>query len=137
MFAMTAKRFWMLMTFGGGLLFVGGIVATIWLTVETGEKRPDYECGAVQMVCYTSDDPAVLLGLAPTFAGGGMLAIGVWKWNQAARSERALGDSDPSDLTPPPPSPPPSDADPAKAENPLEAYEKLRAKGKRGSRRRR
>jgi hypothetical protein len=135
MFTMTAKRFWMLMTFGGALLFVGGFVLMIVLTIQTGEKRPDSECGAVQMVCYTSDDPAVLLGLAPTFIGGGMLAVGVWKWNQAARYERALGDSDASDLTPPPPSPPPSDGDPAKSDNPLEAYEELRKKGKRRSRR--
>ena len=135
MFAMTAKRFWMFVTLGGVLVFVGGLVATILLTIETGEKRPDYECSAVLMVCYTSDDPAVLIGLAPTFVGGGMVGIGAWRWSTAARYERAVGESGDGEPTPPPP-PPPPDSDPSKAENPLEAYEKLRAKEKRGSRRR-
>ena len=137
---MTPKRFWMLVSLGGFLMLIGGIIASVVLTIETGEKRPDSECSsmraAVLTVCYTSDDPKVLLGVVPALVGGSIMGIGIWRWVTAANVERALADSDdpgaPPGTDPPtgtgaPPPPP----DPAHAENPLEAYEELRAKGKR------
>jgi len=96
---MTPKRFWMFVTFAGFLLFIGGIIATIALAIETGERVPDSECSSVMQanllaVCYTSDDPKVLIGLAPLLLGAGMAGVGIWRWIVAAGEERASGGGD-------------------------------------------
>ena len=126
MFSMTAKRFWMLMTLGGVLVFVGGLVVTILLVLETGERVPDSQCSSmhpsVMAVCYTSDDPAVLLGVGPMLAGVGIVVVGAIKWARAASFERATTDSEVSA------GPPPGIEEP---ENPLEHYEALRTDAKR------
>ena len=95
---MTGKRFWMLVTFSGVLVFIAGLVLTIVLTIETGERRPDSECSSMQAsvlaVCYTSDDPKVLLGVGPLLLGGAMVGIGIWRWSAAASYERSLTEPD-------------------------------------------
>jgi hypothetical protein len=96
---MTPKRFWMFVTFAGFLLFLGGIAATIALGIETGERVPDSECSStmqanVLTVCYVSDDPKVLIGVAPLLLGAGMAGIGIWRWIVAAGEERASGSDD-------------------------------------------
>jgi hypothetical protein len=96
---MTPKRFWMFVTFAGFLLFLGGIAATIALGIETGERVPDSECSStmqanVLTVCYVSDDPKVLIGVAPLLLGAGIAGIGIWRWIVAAGEERASGSDD-------------------------------------------
>jgi hypothetical protein len=134
MFTMTGKRFWMLVTFGGVAMFIAGLVLTIVLTIETGERLPDSECSSarasVMMVCYTSDDPKVLLGVGPMLLGGGMVGVGIWRWTAASRYESADDDDDDSVSTisaPPPPPPPPPD----EVGDPLAEIEAIRRRGKR------
>ena len=126
MFSITAKRFWTLFTLGGALIFIGGLVATILLIIETGERVPDSQCSSmhasVLAACYTSDDPAVLIGVAPLLGGIGMAIFGGIKWAAAANFERATADSD-TPVSPPPGVDPP--------DNPLEELEALRANAKR------
>jgi len=120
---MTAKRFWILMTFGGVLMFIGGLVATIVLTIETGERVPDSQCSSTQAsvlaVCYTSDDPKVLLGVGPMLLGGGMVGVGIWRWVAASSYERSVSEPD---------APTPVVDD--RADNPLEEFEALRRQAK-------
>ena len=126
---MTAKRFWILMTFGGVLMFIGGLVATIVLTIETGERVPDSQCSSMRAsvlnVCYTSDDPKVLLGVGPMLLGGAMVGIGIWRWIAASSYERST--SEPDTFTPPPPPPPAATAESA---DPLAEIEAIRKQAK-------
>jgi hypothetical protein len=92
---MFGKRFWMFITFAGVPVAIGGLIATIVLTIETGEERPDSECSTTMQAttfalkCFTSDDPKVLLGLAPLLIGLAMIGIGIWRWIVASSAERA------------------------------------------------
>jgi hypothetical protein len=89
----------MFVTFAGFLLFIGGIIATIALAIETGERVPDSECTSTMQadllaVCYVSDDPKVLIGVAPLLLGAGMAGVGIWRWIVAAGEEQASGSDD-------------------------------------------
>jgi len=101
---MTAKLFWKLFTFVGVVMFVAGLVLTIVLIDETGTEQPDSACDSSMgasvhtYTCVTSDDPKVLLGVAPMLLGVGMAVWGGIKWASAASSE-SIGDSpDPNSL---------------------------------------
>ena len=130
MFFMTGKRFWMLVTFGGVAMFIAGLVLTIVLTIETGERVPDSQCSSAQAsvmsVCYTSDDPKVLLGVGPLLLGAGMMGVGIWRWIAASRYESAGGDDSTSMVSAPPPPPPP----PGEPADPLAEIEAVRRRGR-------
>lgn len=87
------KRFWIFVTFAGGLLAIAGLILTIVLTIETGQEVDDSECDSMapvataevlQATCVTSDDPKVLLGIIPLLAGLGIGGVGIWRWIAAA-----------------------------------------------------
>ncbi len=87
------KRFWIFVTFAGGLLAIAGLILTIVLTIETGQEVDDSECDSMapvataevlQATCVTSDDPKVLLGIIPLLAGLGISGVGIWRWIAAA-----------------------------------------------------
>jgi hypothetical protein len=96
-----SKRFWMFVTFSGALVFVAGLILTIVLTIETGEVVDDSECGdalgpvataEIELAsCVTSDDPKVLLGLAPLLLGGTMVGVGIWRWIVTAQADGSSG----------------------------------------------
>lgn len=85
----------MFLTFAGVPVAIGGLIATIVLTIETGEEVPDSECSttmrasAFALKCITSSDPKVLLGVGPLLLGIGMIGIGIWRWVVASSAERA------------------------------------------------
>ena len=96
---MTQQRLWMFVTFAGVLLFVGGLIATIALAIETGERVPDSECSSmapasVFAACFTSDDPKMLLGIVPLMLGIGVAGVGIWRWIVAASNEAAVAGPD-------------------------------------------
>jgi len=118
---MTPRRFWMLVTFAGIAMVIGGIIATVLLTIETGTRQPDYACNsnsmqaALRAVCYTSNDPKVLLGVAPLLVGIGVIIFGAIKWSSARQYESAL--------PPPPPAP-------SQGGNLLDSLERMREQAK-------
>jgi hypothetical protein len=80
------KRFWMFVTFAGVVVSIAGLIATIVLVAETGERVPDSECSdamapaSLLAACFTSDDPKVLLGIIPLMLGLTMVGVGIWRW---------------------------------------------------------
>ena len=115
----------------GIALFVLGLVATIVLIAETGQKVPDSECSdsrivrpaAVPTVCYTSDDPAVLIGVAPTLAGIPLAIFGFKRWASAKDIE--LEDAEKAGSSP-------TRADDGSNENPLQKIINMRKRSKGG-----
>lgn len=96
---MTQKRLWMFVTFAGVIVSIGGLIATIALAIETGERVPDSECSSlapasVFAACFTSDDPKMLLGIVPLLIGLGMVGVGIWRWIVAASNESAVAGPD-------------------------------------------
>jgi len=85
----------MFLTFAGVPVAIGGLIATIVLTIETGEEVPDSQCSTTMrastfaLKCFTSSDPKVLLGVGPLLLGIGMIGIGIWRWVVASSAERA------------------------------------------------
>jgi hypothetical protein len=103
----TARRFWLVVGISGILLFLGGLGGTIALVAETGQKVPDSQCSDSRIVrpatafsvCYTSDDPAVLIGVFPALAGIPLAIFGFKRWASASDEEyraetAAAGDGD-------------------------------------------
>ena len=114
----------------GILLFVLGLVGTIWLIAETGQKVPDSQCSdsrigrpaAVPAVCYTSDDPAVLIGVAPMLGGIPLAIFGFSRWAKAKDVELEAGEQTTTA------SGTAGDGDPS--ENPLQKIINMRKRGK-------
>lgn len=79
------RKFWIWVAVLGIPVFIGGLVWTIILTNETGEVRPDSECSTTMRAtvtaldCVVSNDPKVLLGVAPLLLGLAMTGIGIWR----------------------------------------------------------
>ncbi len=78
------KKFWWGIAGLGVIVFIAGLILTIVLVNETGEVRPDSECSSsmrasVLASCVVSDDPKVLLGVAPLLLGVAMVGVGIWR----------------------------------------------------------
>ncbi|HUF85420.1 MAG TPA: hypothetical protein VMQ81_12610, partial [Acidimicrobiia bacterium] len=78
------KKLWILCTFVGVPIAIVGLVLTIVLTNETG-----YACETAEGSGTCSNDPKVLLGLAPLLIGLGLSGIGLWRWIVTSAQERA------------------------------------------------
>jgi hypothetical protein len=93
------KKLWFGMAGLGVVVFIVGLVLTIVLTNETGEERPDSECSSSMQpmrsslvaTCVVSNDPKVLLGVAPLLLGGAMVGIGLWRGITTASAESSTG----------------------------------------------
>ena len=79
------RKFWICVAVLGVFVSIAGLVLTIVLTNETGEVRPDSECSSAMrasvtsLECVVSNDPKVLLGVAPLLLGLAMVGVGIWR----------------------------------------------------------
>lgn len=79
------RKFWICVAVLGVFVSIAGLVLTIVLTDETGEVRPDSECSSAMrasvtsLECVVSNDPKVLLGVAPLLLGFAMVGVGIWR----------------------------------------------------------
>jgi hypothetical protein len=97
------KKLWFGIAGLGVIVFIAGLVLTIVLTNETGEERPDSECSTTMRAgqlatCVVSDDPKVLLGVAPLLLGAAMVGIGIWRGIVTASAESSTDDDVPGGL---------------------------------------
>ena len=93
------KKFWFGMAGLGVIVFIAGLILTIVLINETGEEVPDSECSSTMRAgllatCVVSDDPKVLLGVAPLLLGVAMVGIGIWRGIVTPSSGDSGDDSD-------------------------------------------
>jgi len=91
------RKFWIWVAVLGVPVFIGGLIWTIVLTDETGEVRPDSECSTTMrasvraLECVVSNDPKVLLGVAPMLLGLAMVGVGIWRAIAAPAPEGSSG----------------------------------------------
>jgi hypothetical protein len=78
------KKLWVLCTFLGVPIAIVGLVLTLVITDQTG-----HACDTVDGPGTCTNDPKVLLGVAPLLVGLGISGVGLWRWIATASKERA------------------------------------------------